>query len=67
MSGTIGNLRYGAIDLTLALIVSAVEIGGVFLGVRFAHRAPAQHMKRLVAALCMVVGMLILIRVLTMI
>jgi len=62
LSGTIGNLEYGTIDLKLALLISTVEVSGVFLGVRFAHRAREQSMKRLVAALCVIVGALLLIR-----
>jgi len=63
LSGTIGNLKYGTIDIKLASLISVVEVSGVFLGVRFAHRAREPLMKRLVAALCVIVGSLLLLRV----
>lgn len=62
MSGTIGNLAYGSIDFTVASWVTVVEVAGVMLGVKIAHSAQAGHLKRLVSAVCILVGGFILAR-----
>jgi uncharacterized membrane protein YfcA len=55
-SGTLGNLRYGAIDFGVAAIVTVVEVAGVLAGVRIAHAVDADVLRKGVAVLCLVVG-----------
>ncbi|MCW5604045.1 MAG: sulfite exporter TauE/SafE family protein [Burkholderiales bacterium] len=57
-SGTAGNLAYGSIDYGLVALITVLEIAGVMMGVRFAHRASTVQLRRLVAVLCMLVGLL---------
>jgi len=56
VSGTVGNLQYGSIDLRLAAIVTVFEILGVIAGVRLAHAVNARSLRQLVGVLCVVVG-----------
>lgn len=65
-SGTLGNLRYGTVDLRVAIVVSALQAAGVVFGVRFAHGASTATLKRLVAALCALVGAVLLLRTMAM-
>lgn len=55
-SGTLGNLQYGTIDFALAVPITLVELGGVWLGVRVAHAVDAHNLRRFVAILCVAVG-----------
>ncbi len=55
-SGSLGNLRYGTIDFGIAATVTLVEIAGVLLGARIAHAVDAAVLRKLVAVLCIVVG-----------
>ncbi len=63
-SGTVGNLRYGAINYHVAAIVTAFEVAGVVLGVHIVHAVNAQMLRRFVALLCVVVGTGLLVRAL---
>lgn len=56
VSGTVGNLKFGAIDFALAIPVALVEVVGVHLGVRIAHAVDARSLRRFVGVLCLVVG-----------
>jgi len=56
ISGTIGNLKYGAINYAIALPITVSEIAGVMLGVHIVHSINAQVLRRFVAVLCIVVG-----------
>ena len=54
--GSLGNLHYGSIDVTLAATLTVCELAGVFLGVRFAHRAKVAHLRGMVGWICLAVG-----------
>jgi len=56
VSGTAGNLKYGAIDFPLVGIIVLFEIAGVFLGARIVHAVNEVLVRRFVAWLCVVVG-----------
>ena len=56
--GTAGNLAYGRIDFGVAAWITALELAGVAAGVRLAHLASTQTLRRTVAGLCLVVGAL---------
>ena len=53
---TAGNLRYGEVDVALALGIAILLMGGVLLGARVAHVVPAPMLKRFVAAALLLVG-----------
>jgi len=55
-AGCLGNLRYGAIDFTLAWWLIAEELAGVFIGVHIAHRVRTEYLRAMVAGLCIVIG-----------
>ncbi len=56
LSGSIGHLAHGSIDLRLAALLTAFEIIGVWIGVHVAHAVDALLLRRAVAALCILVG-----------
>lgn len=56
LSGTVGNILYGEIDLRILAVMSIVQIIGVVIGVRIAHVASTAWLYRLVAAMCVLVG-----------
>ena len=56
LSGTLANLKYGAIDFGLAGMLTLIEIAGVILGARIVHAVNAGILRKVVAALCVVVG-----------
>ncbi len=60
--GTAGNLAYGQIDFAVAAWITAFELAGVVGGVRIAHAVSVGTLRRLAAALCIVVGALMLWR-----
>ena len=62
-SGTLGNLRFGTINFTIAALVTLLEIGGVFVGARIAHAVDAGWLRKFVAALCIAVGAFLMARV----
>lgn len=64
ISGTLGNLQYGSIDFAVAGLVTAFEIMGVLLGVRIVHAVEAGSLRKFVASLCIVVGILLIVRAL---
>lgn len=64
LSGSAANLKYGAIDFRLALLITALQVSGLLFGARFAHGASTPVLKRLVATLCVTVGALLLFRTL---
>jgi uncharacterized membrane protein YfcA len=61
-SGSVGNLQYGAIDFTTAAWVSPALLIGVALGVRAAHAVSVLVLRRMAAALCIIVGLFMLVR-----
>ncbi len=62
ISGSIGHLGHGIIDLRLAAEVTVLEVIGVWLGVKLAHAVDATLLRRAVGALCVAVGMGMLLR-----
>ena len=62
ISGTLGNLRYGSIDFGIAATLTLVEIAGVFVGVRLAHAVDGAVLRKVVAILCLVVGLALVAR-----
>jgi uncharacterized membrane protein YfcA len=61
-SGTVGNLQYGSIAFTTAAWVSLFALLGVLVGARTAHAVNAITQRRMVAWLCIVVGVFMLAR-----
>ena len=62
ISGTFGNLNFGSIDFAIAAAVTLLEIAGVMVGVRVAHAVHPVLLRKLVAVLCLVVGMALIVR-----
>lgn len=62
-SGSAANLPLGLIDLRLAAMLTLFEILGVWLGVHLAHAVDARLLRRAVGALCVAVGVGLLVRV----
>lgn len=60
LSGSVGNMVHGQIDFYSGFWVTVLELAGVMIGVRLAHRANAQQLRRCVAILCIIVGVFIL-------
>jgi uncharacterized membrane protein YfcA len=64
VSGTVGNLQYGSIDLRLAGVVTVFEILGVIVGVGIAHAVNPRSLRRFVGVLCVVAGTALTVRAL---
>ena len=62
LSGSVGNLANGAIDFTTGAWVTALELGGVVLGVRLAHSVSMGTLKKIVSVVCIIVGGVVLAR-----
>ncbi|MEG6550201.1 sulfite exporter TauE/SafE family protein [Desulfocurvibacter africanus] len=62
VSGTIGNLKFGGIDFTTGMWVTAVELVGVAIGAYIAHCSGAKRLRTIVAVVCIVVGGFILLK-----
>jgi hypothetical protein len=62
LSGTLGNLKYGAIDFRVAATVTLLEIAGVLVGARVVHAVNANLLRKFVALLCIVVGVGLIVR-----
>ncbi|MDY0221685.1 MAG: sulfite exporter TauE/SafE family protein [Desulfobacterium sp.] len=62
ISGTIGNLQYGAIDFGVGSWVTIVELIGVFAGVYLAHNVKTNHLRNIVGIACILVGGMIFLR-----
>jgi len=61
-SGTVGNLLHGAVDFRAAAWLTVVQLAGLTLGVRLAHGFQAQGLRKLVAAVCLLVGGFLFLR-----
>lgn len=64
LSGTLGNLQFGAIDFAFAAWLTLFELAGVLVGVRAAHAAGAAALRRTAGGLCLLTGLLMLVRAL---
>ena len=62
ISGTLANLKYGAIDFGIAALLTLIEIAGVILGARIVHAVNADVLRKFVAVLCIVVGCALIAR-----
>ncbi|TSA17807.1 MAG: sulfite exporter TauE/SafE family protein [Betaproteobacteria bacterium] len=62
LSGTLGNLQFGAIDFTLAGWITLFELAGAVAGVRTAHSVSVTVLRRTAAGLCVLTGLLMLAR-----
>ncbi len=57
VSGTLANLKYGAIDYSVAATVTLLEVAGVLVGARIVHAVNADLLRKFVALLCVAVGL----------
>jgi uncharacterized protein len=64
VSGSIGNAQFGRIDFSVAWWITLAELCGVLLGVRLAHTVSTRILRSMAAALCLLVGTLMLVRTL---
>ncbi len=64
LSGSIGNLQFGAINFGAAWWVTLAELAGVVLGVRLAHVVSTRVLRTMAAGTCIVVGLAMLVRTL---
>jgi uncharacterized membrane protein YfcA len=62
ISGSLGNLRHGTIDLTIAAVATVFELLGLIAGVRLAHVASPIALRRLAGTLCILSGGFLLFR-----
>lgn len=60
---TLGNIRYGAPDYVLGALLAAGLTLGSWSGAKLAHRLPRATLKRIVSAVLVVVGALIVFKV----
>lgn len=60
---TIGNVTYGHIDWGLGTAIAVLLMLGVVLGARIAHAVPAATLRRVVAGVLVVVGIMIVLRI----
>ncbi len=56
-SGTLGNLKYGAVDFSVVGLIVVFEVVGVLLGAKIVHAVNEAVVRRFVAWLCVVVGL----------
>lgn len=64
VSGSVGHLAHGIVDLELAALLTVFEVAGVWIGVHLAHAVDAALLRRAVGALCIAVGAGLLLRAL---
>ena len=64
VSGSIGHLAQGHIDLRLAALLTVFEVAGVWLGVMLGHAVNARVLRNAVGVLCVLVGAALVVRVL---
>ena len=64
VSGSIGHLAQGHIDLRLAALLTVFEVAGVWLGVQLGHAVDARLLRQAVGVLCVVVGAALVVRAL---
>ena len=62
LSGTLGNLQFGAIDFMLAGWITLFELAGAVAGARAAHSVSVTVLRRTAAGLCVLTGLLMLAR-----
>ena len=62
VSGTAGNLKYGAVDFATAAWVAPLSLVGVVMGTRAAHAVSVTVLRRMAASLCVVTGVFMFVR-----
>ena len=62
VSGSASNFANGFIDFQVASWVTVVELVGVMIGAKIAHKAKMHQLRNFVAAVCIVVGGFILVK-----
>ena len=60
IASTVGNVLYGELDLVLAVILAASLTVGSWYGAKLAHILPRETLRRIVAAVLVVIGLFIL-------
>lgn len=60
---TIGNFTYGHVNVPVGIGVAVILMAGVAVGVRIAHAVPAHSLKRAVAVVLILIGVLIVTRI----
>ena len=65
LMATLGNLIHAEVDFSLAVTLALVLAVGALLGAKTAHLVPVNVMKKMVAALLIIVGMMVLLRIIT--
>ncbi len=66
VSGSIGHLAQGHIDLRLAALLTAFEVAGVWFGVKMGHAVDARLLRYAVGVLCVLVGTALVVRALAL-
>ena len=61
-AGTLANLHYGDIQWAVAGWITLFELAGVVAGARLAHVVSADVLKRVAGAVCVLVGIYVLVR-----
>jgi uncharacterized membrane protein YfcA len=62
LSGTLGNLQFGSIEFSLAGWITLFELAGAVAGARAAHAASVNVLRRMAAGLCVLTGLLMLLK-----
>ncbi|MDL2307266.1 sulfite exporter TauE/SafE family protein [Desulfovibrio sp. OttesenSCG-928-C06] len=62
ISGSISNIANGFVDFGLVWWVTLLELLGVGIGVRIAHKVPVQTLKTCVSTLCLIFGVYMIIK-----
>ena len=61
-SATLGNVLHGQIDINLAFVLALTMVGGTLVGAKLVHHLPVDSLRKLVACLLIVVGVMMLVR-----
>lgn len=62
VSGTLGNLKYGAINFEIIGVIIAFEVIGVVIGAKIVHVVDQLTVRRFVAWLCVVIGVWMVVK-----
>ncbi|MGI9316629.1 MAG: sulfite exporter TauE/SafE family protein [bacterium] len=64
LMATIGNVMYAEVDFRLGLTLAAIIVGGTVIGAKTVHLMPVGVLKKLVAGLLILVGVLMIAKLL---
>lgn len=62
VSGSLGNLGHGFINIDMGLYVAGAELLGVVAGARIAHSVSQNTLKKIISVVCILVGGFIMVR-----